>query len=116
MLSKIKNYIKKCALCQKTKHGKTTKLQMKITYTSSYPFEKIFLDIVVLPETHANNRCILTCQDDLTKYSLAIAIPNQEAETMAEVFCENFICRFGTPESILTDQDNNFMGDVFKSL
>lgn len=87
---------------------------MKITSTSTRPFEKIFLDIVgPLLVSHKNNRFILTFQDDLTKYSEAIPISNAEASTVAKEFATKIICKFGVPESILTDQGTNFMSKLF---
>ncbi|XP_065163228.1 uncharacterized protein [Atheta coriaria] len=53
--------------------------------TSSQPFEKIYLDIVgPLTCSQSGNKYILTAQDDLTKYSIAMTIPDQEAKTIAK--------------------------------
>lgn len=58
---------------------------MEITTTARSPFEKIFLDIVgPLTKTSRQNKCLLTMQDDLTKFSVAIPIPNAEATTVAD--------------------------------
>lgn len=90
---------------------------MAITTTSHKPFQKLFMDIVgPLPETSLSNKYILTAQDDLTKYSFAIAISNMEAKTVAEALVTNIICSFGTPESILTDQGSNFLSQIFKNI
>nr|CAI5863137.1 unnamed protein product [Callosobruchus analis] len=82
---------------------------MEISTTSSQPIEKIFLDIVgPLPLTEDGNKYILTLQDDLTKYSQVFAIPNHEAITIAKKLVENFICKFGIPKFIVTDQGKDF--------
>jgi len=45
------------------------------------------LDIVgPLSTTISGNKYLLTFQDDLTKFSKAIPIPNQEATTVAKEF------------------------------
>ena len=116
MFAQIENYIRNCAFCQKNKSLVNKNIPMKITSTSSKSFEKIFLDIVgPLPSTHKNNKYILTMQCDLTKFSIAIPLPDQEAETVANAFVHNFICVFGSP-SILTDQGTNFMGKLYKHI
>lgn len=76
MKSDIKNYIKSCESCQKNKLvRKKTKLRMQLTTASPTPFEKIYDDIVgALPLTKDGNRFILTLQDDLTKFSQALAM------------------------------------------
>lgn len=110
----IEDLVRTCPTCQKVKVTKRNKLPMKITSTSMKPFEKIFIDIVgPLPVSYANNRYILTIQDDLTKYSLGIPLPNQEASTVARALVERFICIFGIPDSILSDQGSNFLSKLF---
>ena len=115
MYRDIKKFIRNCETCQKTKISKKTKAPMVITTTSSYPFEKIFLDIVgPLNQTESFNKYLLTCQDDLSKFSVAIPIPNQEANTVAKAFARDIICRYGTPKYLVTDQGTNFMSSIFK--
>jgi len=108
-------YIKNCESCQKGKvTNKKVKQPMLITSTSSEPFEKIFLDIVgPLITTLTGNTYILTIQDDLTKYSMGIPIPNHQANTIAEAFVVNFVCAHGIPQTILTDQGTDFLSKIF---
>ena len=62
---------------------------MEITTTAIHPFEKCYTDVVgPLPITQGNNRYILTFQDDLSKYVVAIPIPQQDAETIAKALVE----------------------------
>ena len=90
---------------------------MQITTTSRQPFEKIFLDIVgPLPNSHLDHKFILTMQDDLTKFSMAFPISNQESDTIARVFVEKVICIFGVPQQILSDQGTNFMSEFFRNI
>jgi hypothetical protein len=54
---------------------------MEITTTAQRPFEKCFLDIVgPLPVTLEGNKYILTFQDDLRKYVVAVPIEKQDAK------------------------------------
>lgn len=114
----IKNFIKTCESCQKNKLvRKKHKLPMELTTTSSTPFERIALDIVgPLPLSEDGNKFILTLQDDLTKFSQAYAIPNHEALTIANIFVTQFICKFGIPKSILTDQGADFTSSLLKNV
>ena len=114
----IKQYVKNCKSCQMNKLcRKKTKVPMEITTTSNKPFEKIFMDIVgPLTMTENGNKYILTIQDDLSKYSLAIPVQTTDAETISEKFVEYFISKFGMPQCILTDQGSNFTSDIFKNL
>ncbi|KAJ8881750.1 hypothetical protein PR048_018236 [Dryococelus australis] len=83
---------------------------MEMTTTASKLFEKITLDIFgPLTVTDEKNICILTFQDELTKFVTAIPLPNQEAETVAKAFVTEIILRYGTPQTLLSDQGTNFM-------
>ena len=118
MKQDIKEFIKTCDSCQKNKLVRKKNIQpMEITTTSSSPMEKIFLDIVgPLPLSENGNKYILTLQDDLSKYSQAYAIPNHEAITIANKLVENFICKFGIPKYILTDQGKDFMSNLLNEV
>lgn len=112
----IENYVRQCDSCQRNKIGKSNKIPMKITSTASEPFEKIYMDIVVLPESECGNKYGLTVQDDLTRYLNIIPIANQESVTIARAFVENIICKFGTPLEVVTDRGTNFMSNLMKEV
>jgi hypothetical protein len=79
------------------------KAPMEITSTAEHPFEKCALDIVgPLMETISGNKYILTFQDDLSKFLVAIA------ETVAKEFVLNIVLKLGAPAQILTDQGSIF--------
>ncbi|KAL6416863.1 hypothetical protein ACFW04_013119 [Cataglyphis niger] len=55
-------------------------------------------------------------QDLLTKYS--VAVPLREATSLAitDALTKNFICIYGTPKAILTDQGTNFLSALMRNL
>lgn len=92
MAEEIKRYISNCKTCKRNKQTFHTRVLMQLTSTSCKPFERVALDIVgPLPISEKGNKYLLTFQDDLTKFSGAIPIQNQEAKTIAKTLCENFI-------------------------
>jgi len=113
----IEEYVKACTKCQLNKIPRPKKRgPMEITTTDRHPFEKCALDIVgPMTETMSGNMYILTCQDDLSKFLVAILIPQQDAETVAREFLLIIVLKFGAPAQILTDQGSNFLSDLFKS-
>ena len=116
MKQQIENYIRNCDTCQRNKNTRPqTRQELEITDTQSEPWIKIALDIVgPLPMTENGNKYLLTCQDNLTKYLIAIPLENQEASTVAEAFVTQICLTHGIPQIILTDQGANFMSKVFK--
>lgn len=109
--------LKACESCQKNKTSRKSKLPMVLTDTPGYPWEKIAMDIVgPMGQTMAGNNYILTIQCNFTKFMIAVAIPDQTAETVAKAFVENVICKFSMPTVLLTDQGANFCSNLFKNL
>ena len=106
----IQKYIQGCLQCQLKKLIRVkTKNPMVITETPTTAFEKISMDIVYpQPETKSGNLYILTIQDNFTKYSLAIPLPNHKASTIADTFVKKFICIFEWPKGVLTEQGRDF--------
>ena len=118
MKNDVENYIRKCLECQKNNATKpNTKMPLTITTTAREPFEKCFMGIVgPLTKSSNGNKYILTFQDDLSKFSLAIPIPIQDADTVSRAFVENIILIFGTPLQLLTDCGTNFLSDIFSNM
>jgi len=104
--------------CQKNKLFRKSKVPLKITDTPDKPFKK-----VCARYCRASNYCIistgnkyvLTFQDNLTKFSKAIHIPNQETATVAKKFTTKLVLEYGIPEEILTDQGTTFTSNMFKT-
>ena len=85
--------------------------------TPTTAFKKISMDIVgPLPETKSGNLYILTIQDNLTKYSLAIPLLNHQASIIGDAFVKKFICIFGSPRGVLNDQGRDFLSNLLKGL
>ena len=59
---------------------------------------------------------ILTIQDNFTKYSLAIPVPNHQAGTIADALVKKFICTLGSPIGVLTVQSRDLLSNLLKRL
>jgi hypothetical protein len=91
------------------------KAPMEIT-TAEHPLEKCYLDIVgPLPVTQDGNKYVLTFQDDLSKYVVAIPLVQQDAETVARAFVEKIVLTYGTRRILQTDRGANFVSEMFKN-
>ena len=54
--------------------------------------------------------------DYFTKWPEAFSLPNQEAVTVADVLVKEYVCRFGVPLSLHSDQGRNFESNVFQEM
>lgn len=109
----VRQFIQKCEKCQKMKYGRNTIQPMVVTTTATSAFEKIFLDIVgPLDKDLEGNSYILSIQCDLSKFVEVYPLPNKESKTVARALVNNFILRFGIPNTILTDRGTEFMSST----
>jgi hypothetical protein len=118
MKKDIQEFIQKCRKCQIKKLTRVkTKQPMIITDTPGTAFDKISLDIMgPLPITNKGNKYVLTIQDLLTKYSVAVPLQEASSLAIADAFLKCFICIYGAPRAILTDQGSNFLSAFIRNL
>ena len=69
-----------------------------------------------LPTTQRGNRYILVFSDYFTHWAEAYSVPNQEAATVAKVFVDQWICQFGAPNVVNSDQGRNFESSLFQEI
>ena len=116
MKSEVEDYVRRCKNCQVNKIlTPRNKAPLQVTTTAEQPFEKCYLDVVgPLPVTTSGNKYILTFQDDLSKYVVAVPMERQDADTVARAFVEKIVLLYGIPQIVQTDQGSNFMSEMFK--
>jgi len=89
MKKEVEECVKKCAKCQLNKTLRLKrKVPMAITTTTQHSFEKCAVDIIgPVVEEVLGSKCILTVQDDLSRFLVAISIPQQGVETCCKGIC-----------------------------
>lgn len=58
----------------------------------------------------------MTIQDLLTKYSVAVPLRETKSTAIADGFLKYFICIYGAPRALLTDQGTNHLSALIKHL
>ncbi|KAL7291832.1 hypothetical protein TKK_0014612 [Trichogramma kaykai] len=114
----IHNFIRKCPDCQEKKLTQSkTRDPLIITDTPLEAFDKVSIDTVgKLRLTPEGNCHLLTMQCNLTKFLIAIPIPNIKASTIADALARHLICQFGAPRAILSDRGTSFLSDLVESV
>lgn len=78
-------------------------------------FRRVAVDILgPLPETDRGNKYIAVVGDYFTKWCEAYPLPNQEATTVADALVSQWVCRYGVPAELHSDQGRNFEARLFK--
>lgn len=113
----VEDWCRKCEVCAASKGPQTRTRGRMQQYNVGAPFERIAMDIAgPFPPTKGGNRYILVCIDYFSKWVEAYPIMNQEARTVADAFVNNWVCRFGVPLELHSDQGRNFESSVFQEL
>ncbi len=117
MKNEVEKYCTTCDKCTARKQSRSPQKCPMSSYLVGEPMEKVALDILgPLPLTQLGNRYVLVIMDCFSKWTEAVALPDQEAATVAKAFVDNFVCRFGTPLQVHTDQGSNFESQLFQDL
>ncbi len=117
MAADIRSIIRQCNVCAKRKSPAKTKKAPLQQHIVGAPMERVALDIMgPLPETPNGNKYILVVGDYLTKWMEVYPVPDQTAETVAKKFVNEYVCRFGVPEVLHSNQGRNFESRVFAEM
>ena len=105
----VTDWVRSCVKCQQRKGSPRKRKAALQPSAVGVPLQRVAMDIMgPLPVSERGNRYVLVVMDYFTKWAEAFPLPNQEAESIAEVFVTQFVCRYGVPSQIHTDRGKNF--------
>lgn len=106
---------RKCLACQRAKIHHHNKLKLNRIEIPDNRFIHVHLDIIFLPKVKEYQYC-LTIIDKFTRWPVAVPIADITADTVCKTFYENWICHYGAPTKITTDQGTQFESALFQAL
>lgn len=117
MKEDIQIWIAKCDICSANKPLTKTQRAPLGQMQVGAPMDRVATDLLgPLPVTPRGNRYILTMTDYFTKWVEVIPVPDQTAVTCANVMLNEFICRYGCPLAIHSDQGRCYESEIFQQL
>ena len=113
----IINKCNACHVCQARKMPvKPSKAPLKPCVVG-IPMERIQIDLITpLPETYSGNKHVMTITCCFTKWTEAFPLKDISAKTVASTLVNQFICRFGLPKIIHSDQGAQFESQLFQEM
>ncbi|XP_038058673.1 uncharacterized protein LOC119729953 [Patiria miniata] len=109
----VRSFIRRCDLCAARKLPSKKQNAPLQQHLFGVPVERVAMDICgPFPVTTSGNRYILVIGDYFSKWFEAYPIPDEKAVTVAVRFVEEFVCRFGVPRTLHTDQGRNFEANL----
>jgi hypothetical protein len=81
-----------------------------------WPFRGWGIDLIgqIYPSSSKNHKFILVATDYFTKWVEAIPLKTVTSKEMIEFVKEHIVYRFGTPQTIMTDQGSMFISEEFR--
>ena len=111
----MQRWCRSCDACA-SRRGPPKKIRASLAqYNVGSPMERVAIDVLgPLPTSEGGNKYLLIATDHFMKWVEGYVIPNQEAVTVADVLVKEFVCRFGVPLLIHSDQGRNFESAVLE--
>ncbi|GMP96894.1 hypothetical protein CsSME_00045332 [Camellia sinensis var. sinensis] len=117
MESDASHHVKRCQTCQK--HGNLIHAPAVDLHSirTPWPFHTWAFDLIGPISTSSKGyKWILAATELSTKWVEAIPLKNATGPAVANFIKENIICRFGVPNTILSDNGTPFINKYVKSL
>ena len=83
---------------------------------STAPFQLVSMDFVHLEPSSGGYQYILVIMDHYTRFAQAYATRDKSAKTAADKLYNDFVMRFGFPETVRRDQGGEFENKLFYNL
>lgn len=112
----ISKWCKCCIQCQQSKISRHVKLIPEKFVAPDGRFDQVHIDIIgPLPASQGFLYC-LTMIDRFSRWTEAAPMKNMTVQTVAKVFYDTWISRYGAPRRITSDQGSQFESRLFKAL
>ena len=109
-------YVKKCDKCQRHAPIPHVSSETLKPISSPWPFAQWGMDIVgPLPAAPAQKKFLLVATDYFSKWVEAEAYASIKDKDVTKFVWKNIICRFGIPQTIITNNDPQFDSIAFRN-
>ena len=118
MAADVRDWCRSCRTCGGRRPPPSAPHHPMQRQVVSAPLQRVALDIMgpLDPPTSNGNRYLLVVVDYLTKWVEAMPMKDQTAETCAQHFVTDFVCRLGIPEQLHSDQGRQFESALFQAM
>ncbi|CAF4130590.1 unnamed protein product, partial [Rotaria sordida] len=118
MKQSITQSIQSCLPCQQYNISRSKKPgRLQPIPPPEGPFQLIGMDYCgPFKQTPRGNRYVLCLTDYFTRWVVAAAVPDCSAQTTAEALFNEYICKYGVPAVILSDQGTHFHNQLMEAM
>ena len=115
MLEDCFAYYKGCQGCQKFGNVQRAPVSAMNPIIKPWLFREWGIDLIgqIYPPSSKNHKFILVATDYFTKWVEAIPLKTVTSKEIIEFVMEHIVYRFGTPQTVTTDQGSMFISEEF---
>ena len=114
MEQEVRHHISTCDRCLRFKPPREKAKLVHIT--ANHALELVHFDFLKLEPSKGKFEDVLVVTDHFTRFAQAYPARNQTARTTAQLFWDKFICNYGFPDKLISDQGRNFESNLIKEL
>ena len=112
----VQTYIKSCTVCIARKSPCPRKVPMGHVAVG-HRWERVAMDLLDMSVTTSRgNRYVLVIVDCFTRWTETFPLPDKTAQSVADAFFNQVVCRFGMPAVIHSDQGREFENKILQEL
>jgi len=117
MHTDIQRYVQDCNFCKKRKaHNFRAKVPIQEYFRMSRPMDRMHADLAgPFPITDKNNKYVLIIKDALTKFLIAVPLPDKTADVVLQRFVTDVFAHYGAPRLLITDRGTDFVNAQMKA-
>ena len=110
---RVYDYIKSCLVCQSKKHPVNNERPFELNIPTSYkPFETVYCDLKVMPESYQGHRYILVLVCGITRYVILHPLVSKDAVNVAETILQKCVFTHGPFKRFISDEGKEFKNSV----
>jgi transposase InsO family protein len=110
----VSRYIKGCLICQRTRPGLDRIQGFFRMHPLPGPFQTVYMDYWSCDFN--GHQTVLTMIDQFTKWAECTPVADRMDTTITSAFLRSWVCRFGVPKVVITDNDKTFMSTLFQGI
>jgi len=117
IVADVYDYVANCGTCAKGRAGGRRRTNPLRLFPPTEPLSIVRLDLLgPLPNTAMGNRYLLAMVDRFSKLTRVVALPREDAETVASAFCDTWVASYGPPDNLLTDNGPQLTSTLFQGV
>ena len=117
MVADMYAYVANCGTCAKGRVGGRRRTNPLMLFPPTEPLSVVCLDLLgPLPKTAMGNWYLLVMVDRFPQLTRVVAIPREDAETVASAFCDTWVASYGPPDTLLTDNGPQLTSTLFQGV